>query len=309
MNLDDVRLAFSPSSLWLLNIVLALVMFGVALDLTREDFKRVARAPKSPIVGIFAQFLALPALTWALTMLLQPQPSVALGMILVAACPGGNISNFISHLAKGNTALSVSLTAVSTLGAMIMTPLNVGLWGSLNPATAALLREFSIDHGSMLITVVTILGLPLVLGMTVAEKRPTWAAKLKGPMKIFGIIALFGFIAGALSKNWAAFLAHIDKVILVVALHNLLALTTGWSIARLFGLPPRDRRTLTIEVGIQNSGLGLVLIFGFFGGLGGMAVIAATWGIWHIVAGLTIAWIWARRAPDNAPSAPVDSTP
>lgn len=301
-DLDTVKLAFSPGSLWLLNIVLALVMFGVALDLTRDDFKRVARAPKSPIVGLVAQFLMLPALTWALTMLLRPQPSIAMGMILVAACPGGNVSNFVSHLAKGNTALSVSLTAVSTLGAMIMTPLNVGLWGSLNPDTAVLLRSFSLDPGAMLVTVVTILGLPLVLGMLVAEKSPTWAARLKGPMKIFGIIALFGFIAGALQKNWGAFLAHVDKVILIVALHNLLALSTGWSMGRLFGLPARDRRTLTIEVGIQNSGLGLVLIFGFFGGLGGMAVIAATWGIWHIVAGLTIAFFWAKRPPPAPPT-------
>ena len=298
--LDSLQLAFSPGSLWLLNIVLALVMFGVALDLRREDFKRVARAPKSPIVGLFAQFLVLPALTWALTMIIRPQPSIAMGMILVAACPGGNVSNFVSHLAKGNTALSVSLTAVSTLGAMLMTPINVGLWGGLNPDTAELLRSFSLNPGSMLITVVTILGLPLVLGMLVAEKAPTWAARLKGPMKIFGIIALFGFIVGALQKNWGAFVAHIDKVILIVALHNLLALCTGWSMGRLFGLPARDRRTLTIEVGIQNSGLGLVLIFGFFGGLGGMAVIAATWGIWHIVAGLTIAFFWAKRPLPDA---------
>lgn len=300
MNLDDVRLAFSPGSLQLLNAVLALVMFGVALDLTRDDFRRVLKAPKSPLAGLFAQFLVLPALTWCLTMLIRPQPSIAMGMILVAACPGGNVSNFISHLAKGNTALSVSLTAVSTLGAMLMTPLNVGLWGSLNPDTANLLREFSLSPGSMLLTVVTILGLPLVLGMVVAEKKPRWAERLKGPMKIFGIIALFGFIVGALQKNWGAFLAHVDKVILIVALHNLLALTTGWSIGRLAGLPAADRRTLTIETGIQNSGLGLVLIFGFFGGLGGMAVIAATWGIWHIVAGLTIAWLWAKR-PLHAP--------
>lgn len=297
MNLDDVRLAFSPGSLQLLNAVLALVMFGVALDLTRDDFRRVLAAPKSPLAGLFAQFLALPALTWCLTLVLQPQPSIAMGMILVAACPGGNISNFISHLAKGNTALSVSLTAVATLGAMIMTPLNVGLWGSLNPDTAALLTEFSLDSGSMLLTVVTILGLPLVLGMVVAERAPRWAARLKRPMKIFGVIALFGFIAGALLKNWSAFVAHIDKVILIVALHNLLALGTGWTIARLTRLPPADRRTLTIETGIQNSGLGLVLIFGFFGGIGGMAVIAAAWGIWHIVAGLLIATLWSRRPP------------
>lgn len=304
LDLDTVRLAFTASSLWLLNIVLALVMFGVALDLRRDDFKRVARAPKSPIVGLFAQFLVLPALTWALTMLLRPQPSIAMGMILVAACPGGNVSNFVSHLAKGNTALSVSLTAVSTLGAMLMTPINVALWGGLNPDTAELLQSFSIAPSGMLITVVTILGLPLVLGMLVAEKAPTWAARLKGPMKIFGIIALFGFIVGALQKNWGAFIVHIDKVILIVVLHNLLALCTGWSMARLFGLPARDRRTLTIEVGIQNSGLGLVLIFGFFGGLGGMAVIAATWGIWHIVAGLTIAYFWAKRPLPEDPSTP-----
>ncbi len=297
MELDTIRLSFSPASLRLLNAVLALVMFGVALDLKLSDFRRVLAAPRSPAVGLLAQFVALPALTFLLTLVLRPQPSLALGMILVAACPGGNVSNFISHLARGNTALSVSLTAISTVCAMVMTPLNVALWGGLNPETARLLGDLSLDQGSLLLTLLTILGLPLLLGMTVAERKPRWAAVLRKPMKVFGIIALAGFIIGALLKNWAAFVLTIDQVILLVLAHNALAILTGYGIARLCRLPERDRRTLSIEVGIQNSGLALVIIFGFFDGLGGMAVIAATWGIWHILAGLSLATVWSRRPP------------
>ncbi|MEZ4463112.1 MAG: bile acid:sodium symporter family protein [bacterium] len=294
MDLDAVRLSFSDDSLVLLNIILGLIMFGVALDLTVEDFRRVARSPRSAAVGLLSQFIILPALTFGLTLLLKPPPSVALGMILVAACPGGNVSNFISHMAGGNTALSVSLTAVSTLGAMAMTPANLVFWGGLNPDTAPMLKALSLPYGELVVTVLTILGLPLVLGMYVASKFPGLRLWLQRPMRIFSILALLGFIVGALAKNWAPFQAHVSSVLVIVALHNGVALGSGWLTARLGGLAPRDRRTVAIETGIQNSGLGLVLIFSFFDGLGGMAIIAAWWGVWHLVGGLTLATFWSR---------------
>ncbi|MCA9524849.1 MAG: bile acid:sodium symporter family protein [Myxococcales bacterium] len=294
MDLDAVRLSFSDDSLVLLNIILGLIMFGVALDLTLEDFRRVARSPRSALLGLLSQFIVLPALTFGLTLLLQPPPSVALGMILVAACPGGNVSNFISHMAGGNTALSVSLTAVSTLGAMLMTPTNVVFWGGLNPQTAPLLQSLSLPYGELIVTVLTILGLPLVLGMYVASRFPGLQAWLRRPMRIFSMLALVGFIVGALAKNWAPFRDHVSSVVMVVAIHNAVALGAGWLTARLGGLGPRDRRTVAIETGIQNSGLGLVLIFSFFNGLGGMAIIAAWWGVWHLVGGLSLASLWSR---------------
>jgi len=128
---DQVRLNFNPQGLLVINIAIGLMMFGVALELKLEDFKRIILSPKAPVIGLVAQFMFLPALTFLLTLILRPQPSIALGMILVAACPGGNLSNIITYLAKGNCAVSISMTAVSTAAAVVMTPLNLALWGGV----------------------------------------------------------------------------------------------------------------------------------------------------------------------------------
>jgi len=303
-DVDALRLAFEPGTLVALNVVLGLVMFGVALDLSVDDFRRVARTPLGAGIGLATQFLLLPAATWVLTMMLDLRPSIALGMILVAACPGGNISNIITHLAGGNTALSIGMTAVSTAAAVVMTPLNITFWGSLNPQTATILRDVHLDPVSLLVTVFTILGIPLVAGMTVAARRPSFAARIRKPMKVLSLVFFAAIVLLALRANWNAFLTYVGVVMGVVALHNATALALGYGAARAVGLPGRDARAVSIEVGIQNSGLGLTLIFTFFGGLGGMALVAAWWGVWHIVAGLTLAAIWAvvdRRARAPAP--------
>lgn len=298
-DVDALRLAFDPGALVALNAVLGLVMFGVALDLSVEDFRQVARSPLGAGIGLLAQFVLLPAVTWGLTMVLELRPSIALGMILVAACPGGNISNVVTHLARGNTALSIGMTALSTAVAVVMTPLNITFWGGLNPATAAILREVSLDPVSLLLTVFTILGIPLVAGMTVAARRPAFAARIRRPMKGLSL-GFFAFIVvAALVANWDNFLHYVGVVMGLVALHNATALALGYGAARAVGLPGRDARAVSIEVGIQNSALGLALIFTFFAGLGGMALVAAWWGVWHIVAGLAVAGLWTladRRA-------------
>lgn len=292
---DEIRLNFNPASLAVLNAVLAFLMFGIALDTRIADFKRVARMPLAFAVGVGAQFVALPAITYVLTRLLGVGPSIALGMILVACCPPGNISNILTHRANGNVALSVSMTAVSNAIAIVAMPLNFAFWGGLHPTASQLMRSIAIDPLEMGGHILIIIGLPFVLGIWCADRFPRWTERFKKPMRILSFVTLIVFILGAIAGNWRYFLDYVGLVILAVALHDTLAFATGWLCARAFGLADYDRRALTIEVGIRNAGLGLVLIFSFFGGLGGMAVVAGVWGFWDIIAGLTLASWWGKR--------------
>jgi len=295
LSIDAAHLNFSPGSLWVLNLCLAIIMFGIALDIRLKDFKKVFIAPKATFVGLLLQFILLPATTFLLVWVIQPSPSIALGMMLVAACPGGNISNFMTHLSKGNTALSVSLTSIGTLLAIVMTPLNLQVWASMYPPTANILHEVSLDLWDVFITIAMLIGIPLLLGMTISNKYPIIAAKISKRVKPFSIFIFAIFVIVAFLKNVGAFLEFIHLVIVIVFIHNLTALLLGYNVARLFGLSPENRKTLALETGIQNSGLGLILIFGFFQGLGGMAIVAAWWGIWHIISGLAISTYWSRN--------------
>ena len=292
--IDDIALNFSPASLLVLNAILAVVMFSIAIDLKPADFQALARAPKPLAVGLISQFLVLPALTFLLVLAVQPRPSVALGLILVAACPGGNISNFITYRAGGNAALSVSMTALATVGAILLTPLNIAFWAGMYEPTRALLRETAIDPVQVAITVGFMLVLPLALGVWLNHRSPALTLRMRRPLHHVSMAIFVGFVALALAANWGFFLRFAGAVAGLVVLHNALALGGGWAVATLARLTPFDRRAVTIETGIQNSGFGLVLIFAFFGGLGGMAVVAAFWGIWHALSGIALASLWAR---------------
>lgn len=295
MGIDDIQLNFNPTTLLLMNILIGFIMFGVALDLKPADFKRTLRSPKPFVIGLSAQFVIMPALTFLLVLILQPQPSIALGMFLVAAAPGGNLSNFLTHLAKGNTPLSISMSAVSTAFSLIMTPLNTMLWGSLYGPTREILRSFMIQPVDLIQTIVILLGIPLALGMYVNYRAPRWSSKASRIMKRFSIVFFLLFVAGALAANFNYFLEFVGMVVVAVFLHNLIAILTGYFSARAFKLPEQDRRAIAIEIGIQNSGLALILVFNFFDGLGGMAIVAAWWSVWHIVSGLTLAIFWSKR--------------
>lgn len=292
--IDDAVLDFSAGSLTLLNAILAVVMFSIAIDLKLSDFKVLARSPKPVLVGLASQFLLLPALTYLLVIVAQPRPSVALGLMLVAACPGGNISNFITHRAGGNAALSVSMTAIATVGAILLTPLNIAFWGSLYAPTAAILRATTIDPVSIAVTVGLMLVLPLVLGILLNARRPDLTARIRRPLQYLSMGIFLAFIAIALASNWGLFLTFGPGIAGLVIVHNALGLGGGYALATLAGLSAYDRRAVTIETGIQNSGLGLVLIFSFFGGLGGMAIVAGFWGIWHAISGLALASLMRR---------------
>jgi BASS family bile acid:Na+ symporter len=302
--IDQVALNFSEGNLLVLNALIGLMMFGMALDLKVDDFKRIIRIPKAPAIGLGAQFLLLPAFTFLLTLILRPAPSIALGMILVASCPGGNLSNIMTYLARGNASLSVGMTAVSTAAAIVMTPLNLSIWGNLNPDTAPILRSVSLSPLDLFLTIFVILGIPLVLGMMTARRYPGITERIRSPFKVFSVVVFIGFVGVALAGNWQNFLDYVGFVVFAVFIHNALALSLGYGAGRIAGLDPQDTRAVSIEVGLQNSALGLVLVFDFFDGLGGMAIITAWWGIWHIIAGLTVAYFWSRRPVPGTEVAP-----
>jgi len=298
--LDQVRLNFNPTGIAIINGAIGLMMLGVALELKIEDFKRILLSPKAPAIGLAAQFILLPAFTFLLVYIIRPFPSMALGMMLVAACPGGNLSNIVTYLAKGNCAVSISMTAVSTIFAIFMTPLNISFWGSMNSGTASILKQVSLNPIDVFITVFIILGIPLTIGMTIGHFMPNLAIKVRKPFKIFSLIFFILIICGALGANWQNFIKYIGIVVFAVFLHNALALNIGYWFGKIARLDERDCRAVSIEVGIQNSALGLVLVFSFFDGLGGMAILVAWWGIWHIIAGLVTAFIFTRRKlPEN----------
>lgn len=292
-SIDALQLNLNSGGLHIMNVSLAFIMFGVALELTVDDFKKVAKNPKGTIIGLTSQFFLLPALTFLIVLVLEPHPSFALGMMMVAACPGGNISNFFSLLSRGNAALSVSMTAFATGLSIFMTPFNFAFWASLYGPTNAILTEIHLNLFEVFRIIVLILGIPLILGMTLRHFKDELSQTISPYIKNFGIIFFAGFVIVAFSMNFDNFMSYVHLVVLLVFIHNAIALTSGYGLAYLFKLPRKDRKSISIETGIQNSGLGLLLIFNFFDGLGGMALVAAWWGIWHIVAGLSIGWYWS----------------
>lgn len=305
-NIDLVRLNFSPTVLNIMNIILGFVVFGVALNMKVSDFTNVFKNPKAAFLGLGTQFFIFPMLTYFLALLINPAPSVAMGMILVASCPGGNISNFITQYARGNAALSVSMSGISTAAATIMTPLNMSFWGGLYVKNTGLLKEFSLNFWDMFIIIFTLLIIPTILGLLTTKHFPRSALKLKVPMQYLSILFFIGFVFIATIGNWEYFKKYYYIFFSIVIIHNLLSLLSGFTLASLFKLNEADKRAVTIEVGIQNSGLGLIIIFNEFDGLGGMAIVAAAWGIWHIIAGLSLASYWRNRQID-APEYLIDN--
>lgn len=308
-SLDSVAINFGEEGTMIVNIILALVMFGVALGIRPVTFKEIARKPKSVVVGLLLQWVALPAITFAIALALSSYitPMIALGMILVASCPGGNISNFLSSLSKGSIELSVSLTAVTTAMSPIITPLNFFLWGSLYSHFVSMGNDIPmlvIPFFPMLEQIVLLIGLPVVLGLFFAHKFPSVTRKITKPFQVLSVILFLGMVAVSFAQNFQIIVDNIFYVFFIVLLHNGVALATGYFGGKLSGLPWRDVRSLTVEVGIQNSGLGLILLFNpaifppdvWHGHYGGMLFITAWWGIWHILSGLGVAYLFRKNS-------------
>ncbi|NYF98632.1 bile acid:sodium symporter family protein [Janibacter cremeus] len=298
-DVDSIRIAFDEGSLTVLKIVIGAILFGIALDTRVEDFTAALKRPVVIAIGVVAQFLFLPALTFLLTLALDVRGSVALGMILVACCPPGNVSNILTHRAGGDVALSVSMTAVGNVLAIVLMPLNVAFWGGLHPTGKAVLETIELSALDMLAEIAFVIGLPFVVGITIAKVWPRVARvghRIIGPVSF---LALAAVIVVGVMNNWDIFTAYIGVVLVAVFLHDALALLLGYGIAKATRLPLSSTKAMTFEVGIRNAGLGLLLVFTYFDGLGGMALVAAWWGIWDIIAGLTVASVWRLRTKDH----------
>ena len=311
-HLDAIKVNMNEAGMNAINIVLAFVMFGVALGIKPKTFVDIIKKPQSVILGIICQLILLPALTFLLTITFKNwiSPMIALGMILVASCPGGNISNFITSLSRGNTELSVSLTAFNTAACIFTTPLNFSFWGKmyLNFAEKRMmLPDLEIPFWEIFKTIVILLGIPLLLGILCSQYLPKVTKALKKPMQYLSVAFFIAMVVLTFGNNIDAFMKCIKYIFLIVMVHNLLALGIGFGTGSLFKIPYKDRRTITIETGIQNSGLGLVLLFNpaifdpaIWANNGGMVVITAWWGVWHIISGLTLAYTWRIRGRKSA---------
>lgn len=293
--LDSIQINFDPDSFLLLNLLLALMMFGASLSVKWSDFNYLLKAPKAPFIGLLSQFVVLPLATYLATRLLQVDASMALGMILVASCPGGSFSNIMTWLARGHLATSVSMTGISTLAALVMTPLNFAFYASLSPETSAILANIAVAPSEVMELILMVLVLPLFGGMVVGHHFPTMAAKLDKPFRWLSMLLFLIFVAVAFGANGDLFLEYAQFFVGLVLLHNAIALLIGYMSSKAVGLDSEQIRAVTLEVGIQNSGLGLIIVFNFFPDLGGMMIITAFWGVWHLVSGLVLALYWSRQ--------------
>jgi BASS family bile acid:Na+ symporter len=278
-----------------LSLVLATMVFSVALELRVDDFRRVAQAPRLVLIGQIPQFILLPGATWLATLLLDLPPNVEAAMILVACCPGGSLSNVVTHHGRGNTALSVSISAVAAVLALVLTPFNFTWMVSANPVTAGWLRQLDIDASDIWWSLLTLLALPMALGLLCSHQAPRLTARIRKPLGAFSLVALLLFIVAGLIKERQLLNAALLPQLLIVVLHNAGGLFLGWAAATAFRMAERDRRAIMIEGGMQNSGLALGIIAVQFNADLGMVIIASLWGMWHIVSGMTLATLWRRK--------------
>ena len=293
--IDNIKINFSTDNLLVLNIILAFIMFAIALDIQKADFEHLLKDPKPALVGMTAQLVVLPLVTILLVFAFNPPPSVGLGMVAISACPGGNNSNYSTHLAKGNTALAVTTTSISVLVCIITMPLYIYLGSKIIPNMHTLQRDVQLNVWEMFKIVGLLILLPLVAGMYVSHQFPNIKAKIIKPMKVLSLIGFVSLILGALLANLNNIVENVKAVFNVVFALNLCALLFGYYFAKVMNLKEADRRAITFETGIHNVTLALIIVFNFFDGLGGMALVAAWYGIWDLLTGFGLALWWQRK--------------
>jgi bile acid:Na+ symporter, BASS family len=279
----------------ILSCVLATMVFAVALELRVADFRRVAEIPRAVIAGLIPQFLLLPLATWGATLLLDLPPNTEAAMILVACCPGGSLSNVVTHVGRGNTALSVTISAVAAPLAIVLTPFNFAWMVAANPATAGWIRELQVSPAEIGFSLLFILALPMTLGLWFGHRWPDATERIRRPLARFSLLALAAFIVLALLRDRALLTWQLLPQLGIVVAHNAGGLALGALCAAVFRLSWYDSRAVVIEGGMQNSGLALGIIALQFNADLGMVIIASLWGMWHIVSGMSLAFVWRTR--------------
>ncbi len=272
------------------------MIYSISLELKPVDFIRVAKRPLPVAVGLIAQFLLLPLVTFTATLILDLPANIEAGMLLVSACPCGSLSNFVTHYSRGNTALSVSITAVANIVALIMTPTNFAWMVASNPNTAAWLKEIAVDPAMIWVSLAVVLALPLSLGLLTRRYYPNFADRARGPLGRFAVFALFAFVIIAVVRDRSMISWAIGGLFFIVVIHNATGLLLGFVTGKVSQLPKSDCQALTFETGMQNSGLALAIIATQFDADVGMVVVAGLWGTWHIVSGFSLAHYWRMRS-------------
>ncbi|SHH50544.1 bile acid:Na+ symporter, BASS family [Chryseolinea serpens] len=301
MHPETPSINFSEGSITLMNICLAFIMLSTALEIKREHFTQLLSQRKAVITGLLGQYVLLPLVTVIVVTLLPVSHGVGLGLIMVSSCPGGSVSNFFSLHARGNVALAVALTGFSSMFAFVMTPLNFFFWSSLVPSLHSDVKELHVDFWSLTSKMLLVLLLPLVTSMFVAEKWPAIAKRVAKPARIISIIILTMFVVMAFLNNKSILIDTFHRIFWIVLLTNGCGLVCAYFFSKVLKNDEAVNRTVAIETSVHNSGLGLILIFSFFGGNVEMALVAAWWGIWHLVSGFGFA-SFMRNRPLPAPT-------
>lgn len=293
--IDTIRIHFSDDHKLVMNACLSFVMFGVALHISVDDFRRISKFPKSILVGLASQWLILPILTVYLIHVWNPPPSVALGLLLVASCPGGNLSNFMTQYSKGNAALSVTLSSIVSLSSMVLTPLAFLVYSHFVPSTRPLMETIRLDQWEMVRMLLILLVAPLCLGVLTGILYPKLTARIRKTVQRISLLIYISFIIAAIYPNLNNLVNHVHRVFLLVVLHNMLGMLAGYYWAKWHRLPEADAKAISMETGIQNAGLGLALVFTFFPYLGGMMLVVAFWAIWDMISSLLVGFYWHRK--------------
>lgn len=273
------------------NLLLGIVMFGMGLTLTGADFARVFRRPKDVLLGVLVQFTIMPLLGFLLAYFLRLPPELAVGVVLVGCVPGGTASNVMTYLAKGDVPLSVSMTAISTILSPVVTPaLMLVLAGSWLP----------VDGWALFVSIVQVVLIPVILGVLVNTFFGKTVQRATSVLPLISVIAIILIVMGIVSKNADNLLTVGPLVFLAVVLHNLFGYALGYAVARVLKVQTPQKRAISIEVGMQNSGLAAGLASAHFGGLA--ALPGAIFSVWHNISGPLLATYWRRRTTEQVQS-------
>lgn len=300
--IDQALFNFSPRAGLVVAVMVGFLVFAVALDLTWEQFRRVLRSPRAPGVGLLAQYVILPATAFGVGMLMAATPSIALGLLLVACCPAGALSNYLTGVARGSVATSVSMTAISTLFSIVVTPLLFAFWATMNPATRAVIAHIEIDPMRVVMVLLIMLIAPVSAGMLIRAWRPGTADDIRLWVRRIAGLVFAVVVAILLLGNIAVLGSFASTALPPVLVTFAVAVLLGWGLARASGLQAGDRRAVTLEVAFQNVALAIGLAVAFFPSLAGVAITSILWGVVHLTAGFAIAAMW-MRPPDHAQAA------
>lgn len=283
--LDSLRIVLDPLGQAGVALALMLVMFGVALGLRVQDFRILADQPSLYLGGVLAQIVLLPLVTFGLIILISPPPSIALGMIVVACCPGGSVSNLLTYLSRGDIAVSVALTATSSMLAALLTPASTLFWARAYQPTAELLVSLDVNPLLFIGQTTLLLALPLAAGMIVAAKVPDFAERIRKRATVAGATVLGATIIYGIAYFYPILWPAIGLLAGITIMHNTVAFATGAAVGMVLSKQSSIRRALTFEIGIQNAGLALIILLAQLKGVGGAAAVAAVWGVWDLIAG------------------------